>query len=191
MQQKNKSQGRGFASIRFLASCFGSIPAPGTRSRLVLTWVPVRVSPGTRAPYSMACIQTMWKTKEREKKLMSKSEKPPVSIHTRKPTWTDLVRCFLITMRFPLLMWLNKYNLPRSNPDHFPILILMNFLRLMHFFSMQHKVKSFFMRTCLTGKFIFLEQLLCHDTRVEHCFKGLLTPDNLYANSRNDSSYIK
>lgn len=31
-------------------------------------------------------------------------------LHTRKPTRTDLARCFLIIIHFPLLMWLNKYN---------------------------------------------------------------------------------
>lgn len=188
LQQKNNSQGGGFAFISFLAPFFGSIPVPGIRSRLVLTQVPVGVSPGIGAPCSMACIQVMWKTKERKKKLMSKSEKPPVST---RYTWTYMDRPFLIIIHFPLLTWLNRYNLPKSNPDHFPILNLMNFLGFMRFSSMQHKAKSFFMRTCLPRKFIFLEQLLCHDTRVEHRFKGLLTLDNLYANFRNDSSYIK
>lgn len=192
MQQKNKSQGGGFASIRFLAPCFGSIPVPGTRSRLVLPWVPVGRSPGMSTPYSIDCIQITWKTKEREKNWCQSQKSLQFQLHTRKPTWTDLARCLLFIIHFPLLTWLNKHNSPKSNCDHFPITNLMNFLRFMHFFSMQRKSQELLHENVPDWEiYFFLEQLLCNDTRVEHCFKGLLTLDNLYANFRNDSSYIK
>jgi len=65
-QQKNNSQGGGFASDRFLAPPFCSTLMFGT-SRPVLIRVPVGLSPGMNAPYSMAYIQVTWKTKERKR----------------------------------------------------------------------------------------------------------------------------
>lgn len=153
MKPKNKSQGEGFASIRFLEPCFGN--NPGIRSRLVLTQVPVRVSPGISAPYSMACIQVTGKTKERKKNWCQSQKSLQFRWCTCKLIRTDLAQCFFIIIHFPLSTWQNKYNLPKSNPDHSPILNLTNFLRFMHFFNMQCKVKTFFMRRHLTGKFIF------------------------------------
>lgn len=111
-----EQEGGGFASIRFLAPGFGSIPVPGTRSRLVSQRKPWNEHTLQHSLYSSHVEDQ----ENGEKKWCQSQKSLQFQLHICKPTWTDLARCFLIIIHFPLLMWLNKHNLTQINFRLFP-----------------------------------------------------------------------